>query len=81
MYRKGEVYDEIKNVIIDIYIDFDIHQFPVDEKWLCRRMGVALIPYSAYDTDARSFMRGGDSPEEKAYPAGNALEDYIRGRR
>lgn len=30
---------------------------------------------------ARSFMRGGDSPEEKAYPAGNALEDYIRGRR
>lgn len=56
MYRKGEVYDEIKNVIIDIYIDYDIHQFPVDEKWLCRRMGVALIPYSAYDTDARILL-------------------------
>ena len=30
---------------------------------------------------ARSYLKGGTAPEEKAYPAGDALEDYIRGKR
>lgn len=30
---------------------------------------------------ARDFIKGGNAPEAKAYPAGNALEEYIRGRR
>lgn len=30
---------------------------------------------------ARSFIRGGNAPEETAYPAGNALASYIRGER
>ena len=30
---------------------------------------------------SRDFIRGGDAPEHKAYTSGNALEDYIRGRR
>ena len=30
---------------------------------------------------SRDFIRGGNAPEDKAYSAGNALEEYIRGRR
>ena len=29
----------------------------------------------------RSFLRGGNAPEETAYPAGNALQSYIEGGR
>jgi len=30
---------------------------------------------------ARSYLKGRNAPEETAYPAGDALEDYIRGKR
>lgn len=30
---------------------------------------------------ARSYLKGGVAPEETAYPAGDSLEDYIRGKR
>lgn len=30
---------------------------------------------------ARSFIRGGDAPEQTAYNAGDTLEDYMRGKR
>lgn len=30
---------------------------------------------------ARSFIRGGNAPERKAYRSGNALEQYMKGRR
>ena len=51
MYRNGNIYDEMCMVAIDIYIDYDIRKFPVDEKELCRKMGIALIPYSEFEDD------------------------------
>ena len=30
---------------------------------------------------ARNYIRGGNAPEKPAYNSGDALEDYIRGRR
>lgn len=30
---------------------------------------------------ARSFIRGGNAPERKAYRSGNALESYMKGKR
>ncbi|MCR4609788.1 MAG: hypothetical protein K5750_08880 [Eubacterium sp.] len=30
---------------------------------------------------ARSFIRGGNAPERKAYRSGNALEKYMKGKR
>lgn len=30
---------------------------------------------------ARSFIRGGDAPEERAYRSGNALASYMKGKR
>ena len=49
MYRRSyETYDEIKKVIIQIYLDYDIKGFPIDEVEVCKKLGVALIPYSEY---------------------------------
>lgn len=57
MYRSGEEYEYICNVIIDIFIDYDIKSFPIDEKDICRKMGIALVPYSTYDSDAIELLK------------------------
>jgi len=56
MYRTGEIYDEIKKTIIDIYIDYGIVGFPIDETCVCRKMGVALIPYTNYGKEERRLL-------------------------
>lgn len=48
MYRSGSVYDEIDRVIYMIYQDYCIFRFPIDEKEVCRKLGVAIVPYSAF---------------------------------
>ena len=53
MYRRGKTYDEIAEVVIDIYIDYGIKSFPVDPKEVCRKLGVALLAYSEYDDEQR----------------------------
>ena len=56
MYRTGEIYDDIKKTIIDIYLDYDIVGFPIDEACVCRKMGVALIPYTSYGKEDRKLL-------------------------
>lgn len=56
MYRDDKTYDEIKQVIIDIYQDYDIRNFPIDEKEICRKMGVALVPYSELGASAQPLL-------------------------
>ena len=56
MYRKGKTYDEIAEVVIDIYIDYDIKSFPVDPKDVCRKLGVALVAYSEYGEENRELL-------------------------
>ena len=57
MYRKGTIYDEIKKVIIDIYLDYGFNTFPIDPQEVCRRMGVALIPYSSFNREQRRLLK------------------------
>lgn len=57
MYRRGYTYDEIKQIIIDIYIDYGIKKFPIDEKEICRKMGVALVPYSSFGEHGMSILK------------------------
>ncbi len=59
MYRAGSVYDEIDKVIYDIYQDYDIKTFPVDEVEVCNKLGVALVPYSAYPREG-SIVTGSE---------------------
>lgn len=56
MYRRGKTYDEIAEVVIDIYIDYGIKSFPVDPKDVCRKLGVSLVAYSEYDDEQRLLL-------------------------
>ena len=49
MYRHGNEYDEIEETVASIYIDYDIHTFPIDECEVCKKLGAVLMPYSLYD--------------------------------
>ena len=57
MYRKGTIYDEIKKVIIDIYLDYGFNTFPIDPHEVCRKMGVAVIPYSSFGREQRRLLK------------------------
>ena len=56
MYWSGTDYDRMAQLVIDIYVDYNIRSFPVDEKEICRKLGLKLIPYSEYPEDGR-FLR------------------------
>ncbi len=56
MYRNPAEYEDIVNAIIEIYLDYDSRDFPLDEKDICRRLGVALVPYSECPEEARTFQ-------------------------
>lgn len=56
MYRSSNTYEDVVKVIIEIYLDYDIKDFPIDEKDICRRLGVALVPYSECPGEARTLL-------------------------
>lgn len=56
MYRSGPDYDRMAKLAIDIFIDYNITSFPINIKELCRKLGVALIPYSEYATAGRELL-------------------------
>ena len=49
MLRSKEFYKQIRDVIIDIYQDYGIKTFPVDEFELCKKMGIVLVPFSSLE--------------------------------
>ena len=57
MYRDGNVYEEICKEIINIYLDYGFCEFPLDEKKVCNKMGVALVPYSSYEKEYQKLLR------------------------
>ena len=38
MYRNSNDYDKMAQLVIDIFIDYNILDFPVDEKDICRKL-------------------------------------------
>ena len=57
MYRNGSEYDEMDQIIYSIYLDYNITVFPIDPKDVCRKLGVALVPYSAFSpNDSENLM-------------------------
>ena len=58
MYRNGSEYDEMDRLIYSIYMDYHITKFPIDPKDVCRELGVALVPYSAFSSnDPEKLMK------------------------
>ena len=48
MYWKSEDYEQMAKLAIEIYLDYGITTFPIDEKEICRKMGILLLPYSEF---------------------------------
>lgn len=46
MYWDSSDYELITKTVIDIYCDYGINTFPIDEKEICRKLSIKLIPYS-----------------------------------
>lgn len=57
MYRLGDKYDRMAELVGEIYIDYNIHSFPIDEKEVCRKMGIRLLPYGEYSLKQRELMK------------------------
>ena len=48
MRRSGEQYDKMAKLAIGIYIDYGIQTFPINVHEVCKKLGIALVPYSEY---------------------------------
>lgn len=57
MYRIPDAYNKMAELVGDIYIDYDIHSFPVDEKEVCRKLGILLKPYGDYSPEKRELFK------------------------
>ena len=57
MYRGGCYYDAVAKTVIQIYLDYSIKRFPIDEKSVCRAMAISLVPYSAYPVEERNLLK------------------------
>lgn len=57
MYRHSGDYDKTAQTAIDIYVDYGLKTFPIDEKDVCIKLGVKLVPYSAYSEDKQVLFR------------------------
>ena len=57
MYWRGNDYDAMAKLAIDIYIDYRITRFPVNEKDICDRLGIKLVPYSAFTEECQFLFR------------------------
>lgn len=82
MYRSGEIYDEIAKNVIQIYLDYGLKTFPVDEKEVCRKMGVALIGYSSMPKESHDLLKkrsefGFFVPETKDNPPSIYYNDML----
>ena len=51
MYRKGKDYDKMAQLAIQLYLDYDLRGFPLDEKDLCKKLSISLVPYSEFPTE------------------------------
>ncbi len=56
MYRHGKYYDDIAKLVGDIYIDYDIKDFPIDVKAVCNKLGIVLVPYSEYNNEEKGLL-------------------------
>lgn len=48
MYWDSSDYEAMSKKVIDIYLDYEIRTFPVDEIEICKKLGVKLLPYSEF---------------------------------
>ena len=68
MYWNGRDYDKMAQLATDIYIDYNIRAFPINENEICRLLKLRLIPYSYYSETEQYLLRK-KSSDAFFYPA------------
>ena len=56
MRRNNNEYRELTEVIFDIYRDYGFGVFPIDVELVCKKMGVSLLPYSAFNEETQVLL-------------------------
>ena len=57
MYRNSKSYDELDRLAIEIYCDYRFNSFPLDVREVCHKLGVMLVPYSAFGQWERELLK------------------------
>lgn len=57
MYRNWKEYDRLDKLVTQIYLDYGFDSFPLDEKEVCKKMGVSLVAYSEFDNSDRMLLK------------------------
>jgi len=57
MYRDSSDYAKLDQLAIDVYLDYGINKFPLDEQEICRKLGISLVPYSAYEDEKELLLK------------------------
>ena len=57
MYRSKQEYDELDKLAIDLYLDYNFNGFPLDVNEVCRKLGVSLVPYSAFEEEKDLLLK------------------------
>jgi len=49
-------YEEIKQIVVDLFVKYDIRCTPVNGFELAQKMGIKIIPYSSFQPDKRKLL-------------------------
>jgi hypothetical protein len=52
----NERYEEIKEIIVNMYEAYQINTIPISGFEIAHKMGIEVIPYSEYDVNARTLL-------------------------
>ena len=50
-------YDRIESIVVDLYEELNIKEFPIDPFDIAKKKGYEAIPYSQIDKEARDILR------------------------
>ena len=56
MYRRGKEYDRMAQLAIQLYLDYNITEFPINPLKLCDKLGIILVPYSAFSVEEQELL-------------------------
>lgn len=85
MYWKSEDYKQMAKLAIEIYLDYEITSFPIDEKELCQKMGILLLPYTEFpkeisDISNDAFLLPATKSHSPMILYNNKIDSYGRQR-
>lgn len=66
--------EEIKRIVVDLFVKYEVHCIPISGFELASKMGITVVPYSAYPISVRQLMM---KESEDGFCARTGTADYI----